>query len=237
MLQLNKIKLISILSILLLVSSAYAQVTPALAIGSISKTDTITSLSYQITVPQYPSINSTNAFEFHAGMIDKQNTTFIKSTISYGCQVSSHKACYPPFINRFIFYISIINTATLYRTQYPANGYVITSNSNYTITFTKTHCILGISAWSFSIHNNTNSFSTKVCMLSQNFTYPISGMLEIHNVTSCDTQLPPQHNFTQYNYTINSQPILNWTLLQTEPYINCNFTNTYDKNNIIIGWE
>lgn len=216
-------------------SFATAQ-TPALAIGSIAQRGpTITSLSYQITIP--PATNSSVGFEFHAGMLSGDNSTFIKGTISYGCQVSAHKACFPTFKNRYIFYVSVIDSKSLYRTQYPSMGYVVTPGSNYTIVFTKTHCLFNMQAWSFSIANSTDSFSTKVCMLNQNFVYPVAGMLELHNVTDCGAQLPSSHSFTQRNFTTNNGPVTSWSLIQTEPYINCNFTNSYSGNDISIGWS
>jgi hypothetical protein len=226
---------LSILLLLFLVGSATIQ-SPAVAVGSIAKTSAITSLSYQLTVTGYPQVNSSAGFEFHAGMLSGDNSTFIKSTVSYGCQIAAHKACFPPFLNRFIFYVSVIDANTRYRTQYPAQGYALTSGSNYTVTFTKASCLFNIQAWTFSVSNSSKTFSTKVCMLNQNFIYPVAGMLEIHNVTLCDSQLPPSHIFTQTGLHINGQTISGWSLIPTAPYIDCNFTDAYKGSDISVAW-
>ena len=220
----------------ILVPSIWAQ-TPALAIGSIAKSpQTITQLSYQVTVPQYPANISSVGFEFHAGMMDGQNSTLVKSTISYGCRIAAHKACLPSDLQRFIFYVSVISVQSQYRTQYPSNGYVVSPGGNYTIQFVKTKCLLNVQGWTFSITNSSAQFSTRVCMMNQNFIYPVAGMLELHNVTSCTNQMTTAP-FAQRDFAINgNQTPLSWSLVAVEPYIDCNFTNAYSGSDVSIGW-
>jgi len=240
----NPEKRMCILGLMLVLSlsgipSVFGQPTsPAVAVGSISKVSApIASLSYQVTVPSYPSVNSTGGFEFHAGMMNQDNSTFVKGTISYGCQIAAHKPCYPPFKNRFIFYVSVIDVSSQFRTQYPSSGYVITSESDYTVSFQKASCPLKMVGWTFKIANSTASWSDRVCGMNYQFVYPISGMMEIHNITSCLTQLPPSRSFTESDFTIDgSTAPLSWSPIAVNPTVSCNATDIYDGANISVSW-
>lgn len=190
-------------------------------------------------VPAYPNVTAQGAYEFHAGFLSLDNSVFIKTTISYGCQVSANKGCFAPFLNRYVFYLSIINLRQLCggqycRTQYPSGGIPLVVGSQYQITLAqKNGCV------TFGISNETASFSKTVCnsLTNKNFTTVISGMIEEHNITSC-SKLSDSGSFVQSNFTAFSrsgQPYnLQWT-----PSIyggDCNESVSFLGTNTTISW-
>src|SRR3974390_1479163 len=119
----------------------------------------MTHMSYSVTVPPLPAANTGQAVEFHAGMLSSDKLSFIKSTISYGCEVGQSQACFAPFLNRYIFYISLINLTSLVRTQFPSTGVVVTPGSTYSISLSLSKCSSTASEVLYSVSNSTWSSS------------------------------------------------------------------------------
>ena len=194
--------------------------------------------TYNITVPPKPEITSQAAYEFHAGMLATDNSTFIKSTIAYGCEIGAKSACFPPFLDRYIFYVSIINTATGTRQQVPAKGWQVTPGSTYNITLSQTGRCLFYLAKSLTItaSNGTANFSARVCGgWGKNYNVIAAGLLEEHNVTSC-AELPPTNSITQSGITVKGNPPENWMQLAITPPFDCNYALAFEGNNVSISW-
>ena len=247
----KSLSVIALFVILLFVSSSFATISPAVQVGMNSvEPQNAQSLTFTMTVPPLPVPQVQAGFEFHAGLLSMDNSTLMKTTLSYGCQIAAHKACFPPFLNRYIFYVTILNTVTTSRLQLPSQGYAVTPGSLYNVTIQAVNpCVLQHSpAWSFSIKNSTTSFSTKVCSttidsppLNKNFDQVVAGLLEIHNVTLC-SQFPSQGSFTQNSisalYNATRLP-LNWVeYISPNPLVNCNFNDTASNGNqtVQINW-
>lgn len=227
---------IALLLVLLPVSQVVA-VNEAVVTGLVSpiQQSSITYFVYNVTVPSEPS--ALVGVEFHAGLIANDNSTVFKSTIAYGCQIDLHKACYPPFLDRYIFYVSLIDISSLYRTQIPKQGYIVTPNDTYTITFSKTGVCSGVPtpSWQIQIRNVTAQFGRTLCGFTLDFNRMLTGMMEIHEVSSCNI-LPAEGSYTQENITTNLGSEFTWSPLETNPIINCNFQSTYQGDDVKITW-
>ena len=173
-------------------------------------------------------------------MLSSDNASFVKTTISYACQISEHKACFPPFKDRYIFYVSFIQTSSMERVQSPPNGYQLTPNSKYTITLSTSVCLKPLSqSIRLSISNATTTFNEDVCGAPiQEYTSLAAGLLEMHNVTQC-SQLPSSGSFIQSNILVNNDPALlfNWQKMATHPTINCGYALTFTNNSVKISWK
>jgi hypothetical protein len=229
-----------IIALLLVGSSAYG-ITSAIATEAISSAQpSIVSIAYEVHVPPLPSACCNDAYEFHLGMFSSNNASFVKTTISYACQIGEHKACFPPFKNRYIFYVSFIQTSSLERVQLPPNGYQLTPDSKYAITLSTSVCLKPASqSIRFSISNATTTFSDNVCGApTQQYTSIAAGLLEMHNVTQC-SQLPSSRSFIQSNIVVNHNPALvfNWKAMPTNPIINCGYALAFTNNSVEISWK
>ncbi len=202
----------------------------------------IISESYDIKVPPYPIICCQSAYEFHAG-ITNQNA-LMKTTMSYGCQIDFTIPCSKPYINRYSFYVSVINlksfcNGSYCRTQYPSNGYTLTPNSSYSISMKQVvSCSYQLyPAWLVSITNSTSTYSITICgitkyVIGQQYTVALSGSIETHDLNSC--YYSPVKSFTQSNFIVNNYPIVSWS-----PKISstiCNFKLSFSYNNITLSW-
>ena len=236
------LSLIALLAIVLFVAPSFASglISPAVQMGAFStEAQSITYESYNITVPPVPQVTASAGYEFHLGILSNNNATFIKSTISYGCQIGEFKACFPPFLNRYIFYVSIIDQATGSRVQYPSSGYTLTVGSTYKIVGVQTaHCVLiKQPSWTFTISNSTNTFSVKACANDQpTYNGVAAGLLEIHNVTACDefstANSVTQNNITVLNSASHKLP-LSWSTYYN-PSINCSFSLSFANSNTTV---
>lgn len=228
------------IALLLIGSSAYG-ITSALATEAISpKQPSITSITYQVHVPPLPSVCCGDAYEFHLGMFSNNNASFVKTTVSYGCQVSQFKACFPPFKNRYVFYLSFIQVSSTQRVQLPSNGYQLTPNSNYTISLSTSVCLRPLSpSIRFSLSNASVTFNGSACGTpNQQYTAIAAGLLEIHNVVQC-SQLPNSGSFVQSNILVNNNPVSasNWRTIPTNPIIDCGYALDFVNNNVGISWS
>ena len=96
----------------------------------------VVSATYIITIPSKPTLCCIAGYEFHVGLNSTDGKTAMKTTISYGCVISSTSVCgqRTTYLDRYIFYFSLINLTTKARTQYPSSGWVVTVGSTYSIT-------------------------------------------------------------------------------------------------------
>ena len=231
-----------IIALLLMGSSAYG-ITSAIATEAISSNQpSIISITYGVHVPPLPSVCCDDAYEFHLGMLSSNNASFVKTTISYACQISEYKACFPPFQNIYIFYVSFIQTSSssIERVQSPPNGYQLTPDSKYTITLSTSVCLKPLSqSIRLSISNATATFNDDVCGAPiQQYTSIAAGLLEMHNVTQC-SQLPNSGSFIQSNIVVNNNPALvfNWKAMPTNPIIDCGYALAFTNNSVKISWK
>jgi|GEM_PF-5667115 len=230
----------TIIVLLLIGASAYG-ITSAIATEAVSsKQPSIMSITYQVHVPPLPSVCCNDAYEFHLGMLSNNNASFVKTTISYGCQVSEFKACFPPFKNRYVFYLSFIQMSSTERVQLPSNGYRLTPNSNYTISLSTSMCLKPPSpSIRFSISNASMTFNDSACGApTQHYTAIAAGLLEMHNVTQC-SQLPNSGWFVQSNILVNNNPLSasDWKTIPTNPILNCGYGLAFVNNNVGVSWS
>jgi hypothetical protein len=229
-----------VIALLLIGSSAYG-ISSAVATEAVSSSQpSIISITYAVHVPPLPSVCCDDAYEFHLGLFSSNNASFVKTTISYACQIGEFKACFPPFKNRYIFYVSFIQTSSLERVQSPPNGYLLTPDSKYTITLSTSVCVRPLSqSIRLSISNATTTFNDNVCGAPiQQYTSIAAGLLEMHNVTQC-SQLPSSGSFIQSNILVNNNPALrfNWRAVPTNPMINCGYALAFANNSVRISWK
>lgn len=213
-------------------------VPPALGLGAVdSGLPSIQTFSYQFQVPPLPVNGNTGAaYEFHAGIMTGNNVTFIKGSFAYGCEIMAHTACFPPFQNRYLFYVTVLNQMLNYRTQYPASGLVVTSGSNYTVKLAFGKCDLRLQALTFTVSNETWTYSQKICPVSGTFTQAWAGLIEIHDATSC-SQFPATQTAIEWNITANGYPVDSFTETNFTPPINCNFALNISGNNVSYSWN
>jgi hypothetical protein len=224
---------------LLPIGSGAWGITSALATEAVSSEPLINSVVYHVHIPLLPTICCTNGYEFHVGIFSNDNSTFTKTTISYGCQIAEHKACFPPFVNRYVFYASFIQLSTLNRTQVPTSGYTLTPNTDYRISLSRAYCLQPPShSIKLSISNSTKVFTMNVCNKNAQYDAVAAGLLEMHNVTKC-SQLPSSGSFTQRDIIVNGNPSqpFNWNIVPTRPTINCGYALSFENNDVTISWN
>ncbi len=230
------------LAILVSSSSLSSATSPAVMTEAYSnQTSDWVSMSYQLTVPPKPAVCCQAGFEFHVGMLSDDNSTFVKTTFSYGCQVAAGKACYPPFLDRYIFYVSKIQVATGLRTQYPAGGFPVTPNSAYTVSLTKTaKCSATAQAsLTITISNSTGSYSQRICGFSPaSYKTAAAGIMEVHNALSC-ADFPATGSVTQSDIMWNGVviPGSSWIQRAIAPVSGCSYSLSFSDAGVTISWS
>lgn len=223
---------------MLFVTSVFAQTYPqAVGLGAIDTGLNIQSVSYTFTVPPLPANNTGAAYEYHFAIVTGNNNSLIKSSFAYGCEIQAHIACYPPFENRYIFYVTVLNQVLNYRTQYPSNG-VALSPGNYSVSYYFTKCDIKVKALEFSVSNSTWSYSQKICSMTLGGTYSqaITGLIEIHDATSC-SQFPLTQSATEGNILLNNQSATSWRQMNLTPPIDCDFALSINGNSVSYLWN
>jgi len=216
----------------------------ALQIGVMSdEGKAISRMSYTVTVPAFPTVQAQGAYEFHAGVLSSDSSTLVKTTVSYGCQIGLHQACYPPFLNRYIFYISVIQTASGDRVQAPPGGWVLTSGSTYIVVLTSQACpSQATSEWVVRITNATGTLSTSTCLTEpMTFTSVVAGMLEAHEIGTC-SQLSSSGSVSQSEIRVSSRLDVSLPLSWSQfaiPNISCGIGVSVSNNNrdVQIFWS
>ena len=197
----------------------------------------ITSESYSIAVPPLPVENTGQAIEFHSGILSSDRASFIKSTVSYGCEIGQSRACFPPFVNRYVFYVSLINLTSTNRAQYPSSGIVVTPGSTYAVSIALSACSRTTALVLYSISNSTWSFSSQsACFAANIYRYVYAGMTEIHNATDC-SQFPASNFLLQSKILVNNLPAANWTNVPLTPPIDCGLSVSTLANNVAVLWN
>ncbi|HUI00223.1 MAG TPA: hypothetical protein VLX56_01185 [Nitrososphaerales archaeon] len=246
----NRIAVI-LVPLLLIVGASFTQAEAHSAVqmyATSQENQSIITEAYSIVVPPLPSVCCQAAYEIHAGIGSADNQTLMKTTISYGCQIAQHKPCMSPYLDRYVFYLSIINQTSSDRTQVPGGGWVLTPGSNYAVILTqgKPCTAQTYPAWVVKATNGSSSFSTTVCgssplLQGRTFNAAVSGTLEVHNLTSC-SQLPPSDGATQSSMTLlNSagQPLpLSWApkVNPGQPTCGDNLAFTNNSKNVNLIW-
>jgi hypothetical protein len=236
-----KSAILVLVPLLLVANAAYADVHPSVQMDATSTTkQNIAAEGYSIVVPPLPSICCQAGYEVHVGLSSTDNEVFMKTTVSYGCQIAQQKPCMQPFLNRYIFYLSIINQTSKARVQVPSDGWVLTPGSSYNIILAQVAPCSGQAypAWAVKATNGSQTFSSTICgslslLQGRSFREAVAGMLEVHNLTACN-QLPAsgetQSSITVLNSAGRSLP-LSWTPTISPGQPDCGFNLSFTNNN------